>query len=207
MKYDINSITEVERLAVPVGGRDHIQGPVNASLTLLEYGDYECPFCGQAHLAVKAVQQSLGKRLRFVFRNFPLSNAHPHAEHAAQAAEAAGARGGFWEMHDLLFENQDALEDENLLEYAAALRLDTARVLAEVESGAYARRIGEDFMKRRQKRCKRCTDVLHLRLAPRWRVRPRVTPGGVDASEHRGGLNEARTNTNCLLPPGSFQFV
>jgi protein-disulfide isomerase len=81
--------------------------------------------------------------LRFVYRHFPLTNVHPHAEHAA---EAAGARGAFWEMHDLLFENQEALEDENLIEYAAALELDTARVLAEIESGAYARRIREDFM-------------------------------------------------------------
>jgi len=146
MKYNINSITEVERLAVPVGRRDHIQGPDNAPLTLLEYGDYECPFCGKAHLAVKAIQQSLGKRVRFVFRNFPLSNAHPHAEHAAEAAEAAGAQGRFWEMHDLLFENQDAIEDDDLLEYAAALELDTARVFAEIESEAYAARIREDFM-------------------------------------------------------------
>lgn len=146
MKHNINSITEVERLAVPVSRRDHIQGPVDAPLTLLEYGDYECPFCGQAYLAVKAVQQSLGERLRFVFRNFPLTNAHPHAEHAAEAAEAAGTRGRFWEMHDLLFENQEALEDEDLIEYAAALGLDTARVLTEIESGAHARRIREDFM-------------------------------------------------------------
>ena len=88
MKYDINSITEVERLAVPVGKRDHIQGPFNAPLTLVEYGDYECPYCGQAYVAVKTVQQNLGNRLRFVFRNFPLTNMHPHAEHAAGAAEA-----------------------------------------------------------------------------------------------------------------------
>jgi protein-disulfide isomerase len=146
MKYDINSVTEVERLAVPVSKRDHIQGPTNAPLTLVEYGDYECPFCGQAHLSVKAVQENLGKRLRFVFRNFPLANVHPHAEHAAEAAEAAGAQGRFWEMHDLLFENQQALEDEDIAEYAAALGLNAERLIQEVQSGAYSTRIREDFM-------------------------------------------------------------
>ena len=146
MKYDISSITEVERLAVPVSKRDHIQGPFNAPLTLLEYGDYECPYCGQAYWAVKTVQQNLGQRLRFVFRNFPLTNVHPHAEHAAEAAEAAGVQGRFWEMHDALYENQDALEDEDLAEYAAAIGLEVERLLAEVEAGAHSRRIREDFM-------------------------------------------------------------
>ncbi len=142
MKY----ITEVERLAVPVSKRDHIQGPTNAPLTLLEYGDFECPVCGQAYSVVKAIQQDLGHRLRFVFRNFPLAQVHPHAEHAAEAAEAAGARGVFWPMHDVLFENQDALEDEDLAEYAAALGLDEPQVLAEIESGVHAKRVRDDFM-------------------------------------------------------------
>ncbi len=146
MKHNINSITEAERLAVPVSKRDHIQGPANAPLTLLEYGDYECPYCGQAYWSVKTVQQTLGNRMRFVFRNFPLTNVHPHAEHAAEAAEVAGAQGRFWEMHDLLYENQDALDDEDLAEYAAALGLDAERFLAEVKAGTYARRIREDFV-------------------------------------------------------------
>src|SRR5258705_7176558 len=131
---------------MPVSRRDHIQGPANAPLTLLEYGDFECPVCGMAYAVVKTLQQNLRHRLRFVFRHFPMTNVHPRAEPAAEAAEAAGARGAFWEMHDLLFENQDALEDENLIEYAAALNLDTAVVLAEIKAGAYARRLREDFM-------------------------------------------------------------
>src|SRR5579872_825774 len=109
------------KLTVPIAHRDHIRGSIAAPLKLLEYGDYECPFCGQAHGYVQAVQQSLGDRLCFAFRNFPLTNLHPSAEHAAEAAEAAGAQGRFWEMHDLLYENQDALEDEDLAEYAAEL--------------------------------------------------------------------------------------
>src|SRR5690349_909852 len=98
----------------PTAGRDHIQGPIDAPMTLLEYGDYECPYCGDAHPVVKAVQKRLGNRLCFAFRNFPLVNSHPHAEHAAEAAEAAATQGKFWEMHDILYENQDSLEDENL---------------------------------------------------------------------------------------------
>ncbi|MGH7969741.1 MAG: DsbA family protein [Limisphaerales bacterium] len=146
MKRDIFSITEPERLAVPVSRRDHIQGPFDAPLTLLEYGDFECPVCGMAYPVVKAVQKNLRDRLRLVFRHFPLTNVHPHSEHAAEAAEAAGKRSAFWPMHDLLFENQEALEDEDLLEYAAALGLDSAVIVAEIEAGAYARRVREDFM-------------------------------------------------------------
>src|SRR5438270_13405551 len=105
-------------LTMPVTERDHIQGNPNAPLTLLEYGDYECPYCGAAYPIVKEVQRRLGDRLRFVFRNFPLTNAHPHAEHAAETAEAAGAQGKFWEMHDTLYEHHAALDDADLDRYA-----------------------------------------------------------------------------------------
>jgi protein-disulfide isomerase len=95
---------------------------------------------------IKAVQERLGNTLCFAFRHFPLTNVHPHSEHAAEAAEAAGAQGKFWMMHDLLFENQDALEDEDLIRYAAALQLSARRLIAEVEASAYATRLREDFM-------------------------------------------------------------
>jgi protein-disulfide isomerase len=108
------SAISLDKLNFPLGNRDHIQGFIDALITLLEYGDYECPACGQAYPIVKAVQRNLGNNLCFAFRNFPLTTMHPHAEQAAEAAEAAGAQGSFWEMHDLLFENQDALEDEDL---------------------------------------------------------------------------------------------
>lgn len=138
--------TVVERLTVPISKHDRIQGPINAPFNLLEYGDYECPFCGQAYPIVKAVQRSLGGQLCFAFRHFPLTNVHPHSKHAAEAAEAAGAQKRFWEMHDTLFENQDALEDEDLVKYAAALGLDVSRFMNEVLTGAHVRRIREDFM-------------------------------------------------------------
>src|SRR6266705_493075 len=113
------------RLTLPVSQRDHRRGPETAQVTVVEYGDYECPNCGQAHPIVKEIQRRLGDRLRFVFRNFPLSQIHPHAEHAAEAAEAAAGQGKFWEMHDILFENQSALEDDNLAQYAESLGLDS----------------------------------------------------------------------------------
>ena len=115
------------RLKPPVGPGDHIQGPATAPITLTEFGDFECPFCGQAHLVVKALQEALGERLRFVFRNFPLAQVHPHALIAAEAAEAAGAQRRYWPMHDLLYDHQDALEPPDLVQYATLLGLDLDR--------------------------------------------------------------------------------
>jgi protein-disulfide isomerase len=138
---------DTPQLALPVReDRDHIRGPKKAPVTLLEYGDFECPYCGQAYPVVEAVRQHMGKDLRFVYRHFPLVNAHPHAEAAAEAAEAAGAQHKFWEMHDMLFEHQDALEDRDLLAYAHALGLEIARFVAEVGAGIHAPRVREDFM-------------------------------------------------------------
>jgi protein-disulfide isomerase len=130
---------------VPLAGHDHVQGPIDAPFALVEYGDYQCPYCGAAHPMVKAIQKHLGSKLCFAFRNFPLTTMHEHAEHAAEAAEAAGAQGRFWEMHDILFENQNALEDEDLAGYAAEIGIDGKRLIGEVLSGAYTKRIREDF--------------------------------------------------------------
>jgi protein-disulfide isomerase len=137
--------TTTSKATLPIAGRDHIQGPIDAPIVLLEYGDYQCPYCGEAYPIVKAIQERLGDRLCFAFRNFPLANMHPHAEHAAEAAEAAGAQGHFWEMHDALFENQNALEDDDLAEYAKALHLDAKRLMEEVAKGAHSARVREDF--------------------------------------------------------------
>jgi protein-disulfide isomerase len=134
------------RLVLPVSERDHIQGPPAAPLTLVEYGDYECPSCGEAYPIVKDLQQRLGDRMRFVFRNFPLTNLHPHAEHAAEAAEAAAAQGRFWEMHDALFEHQRELDDQHLLSYAAALGLDSGSFERALTDHTYAGRVREDFL-------------------------------------------------------------
>jgi protein-disulfide isomerase len=133
------------QLKPPVGAADHVAGPADAPITLVEYGDYECPHCGRAYLAVKAIQQELGSQLRFVFRNFPLAEAHPHAVLAAQTAEAAAAQGKFWEMHDMIFENQDALEVENLLGFAKSLGLDVDKLARDLEAGTYAKRVRDDF--------------------------------------------------------------
>ncbi len=130
---------------VPLDGRDHIQGPLDAPVKLLEYGDFECPFCGRAYPLVKDIQRQLGHHLCFAFRHFPMTTTHPHARHAAEAAEAAAAQGSFWEMHDLLFENQNALEDEDLARYAALLGLDARRLLAEVLAGVHAAPVRADF--------------------------------------------------------------
>jgi protein-disulfide isomerase len=140
-----NSNIPDSKLKLPMSGRDHIQGPVDAPINLLEYGDYQCPYCGEVHPVIKAVQERLGKRLCFAFRNFPLTNSHPFAEHAAEAAEAAGLQGKLWEMHDLLFENQDGLDDEALAGYPSALGVDATQLIKEIQTGLHGDRVREDF--------------------------------------------------------------
>ena len=125
--------------------RDHVQGEIEAPITLLEYGDYECRSCAKAQPIVREVQQRLGDDLCFAFRHFPVTPVHPHAQRAAEAAEAANAQGKFWEMHELLFENQYPLDDKILSACAAALGLDQARLIGEVMLEIYARRIHQDF--------------------------------------------------------------
>ena len=134
-------------LTLPVSAeRDHVQGPAEAPVTLVEYGDYECPYCGAAYPIIKQVQSRLGDRLRFVFRNFPITTSHPHAEQAAEAAEAAAAQGTFWEMHDLLYENQQHLEQADLHRYAEQLGLDGPKFDEDLAQHAHAERVREDFM-------------------------------------------------------------
>ena len=133
-----------QSLAVPVSERDHSQGPAFAAITLVQYGDYECPYTRQSTWVVHAIQQELGDQVRFVFRNFPLTEIHPHALHAAFAAEAAAAQGKFWQMHDYIFHHQHTLEDSDLEQFAEAVGLDMqqyARAMAERSSLA---RIEED---------------------------------------------------------------
>ena len=115
-------------------------------MTLVEYGDYECPYCGAAYPIVKELQKRMGERLRFVFRNFPIAEAHPHAEQAAEAAEAAAAQGRFWDMHDHLFEHQRHLEADDLHGYAEALGLDVGRFDRELAQHTHATRVRRDVM-------------------------------------------------------------
>jgi protein-disulfide isomerase len=139
-------IASTARLHVPVGESDHSLGPKTALVTLVEYGDYQCPFCGQAYPVVKELLERLGRQVRFVFRNFPLAEVHSHAEGAAEAAEAAAAQGKFWAMHDMLYENQEALGGDDLVRYASALGLDESRFVGELTERVDAARVREDFM-------------------------------------------------------------
>jgi protein-disulfide isomerase len=139
---------EAPKLTVPVTSEhDHIEGLPNAPLTLVEYGDYQCPFCGAAYPEVKKAQKELGSKLRFVFRNFPLTNMHEFAMNAAETAEAAAAQGKFWPMHDFLYEHQGTLGDLNVaLGFAKKLALDTQKFEREIAQHAYQKRIKDDFM-------------------------------------------------------------
>jgi protein-disulfide isomerase len=130
-------------LAVPVGPTDHVLGPAHAPVTIVEYGDLECPNCRQAASAVRLLLESFENRVRFAFRHFPLEGVHPHAELAAEATECAGEQGKFWAMHDLLLENQAHLKLQHLKAYAARLDLDMARFTAQLDDHVYLQRVRE----------------------------------------------------------------
>ena len=116
-------------------------------MVLVEYGDYQCPYCGAAYPIVKRNQRELGTRLKFVFRNFPLTNSHPQAQWAAEMAEAAAAQGKFWEIHDFLYENQRTLGDESFFaRYTKILKLDVARLEREIAQHTHSPRVQEDYM-------------------------------------------------------------
>jgi len=134
----------MSHLTPPVGHTDHVQGPKDAPVTLVEYGDFECPYCGAMYAVIKAVQQAMGDRLRFVFRQFPLTSMHPHALHAAELSEAAGTVGRFWEAHDVLYENQSALSDRELTIYASRVGVQASGLTTAFE-GAYDERIQADL--------------------------------------------------------------
>src|SRR5437773_1431649 len=131
------------QLTPPVGDRDHIQGSKTAKVTLVEYGDYQCPHCLQAYPIMIDIQEHMGDKMRLVFRNFPLTTVHPNAQHAAEAAEAAGAQGKFWEMHDYLYEHQGHLDDAHLLKYAGAIGVEVPRFKRDLESHAFEERVRE----------------------------------------------------------------
>jgi protein-disulfide isomerase len=139
-----------QRLAPPVTDLDHAQGDASASVTLIEYGDFECPSCGRAYPVLKRVKARMGSRLRFIFRHFPLAENHPHAEHAAEASESVATLGGkpaFWSMHDQLFENQRALEDDALARYADESGVDGRAVLEDLAEGTYTQYVRDSLVK------------------------------------------------------------
>ena len=130
-------------LSMPESPADHMIGPPEALVTVIEYGDFECPHCKQAAPAVKLLLERFAGRIRFVYRHFPLKEVHPHAVQAAEAAESAGAQGKFWQMHDLLFDNQSHLKADHLRGYAERLQLDMARYAADMKDHVYLQRIRE----------------------------------------------------------------
>jgi protein-disulfide isomerase len=142
----MSAVLDRPQLTVPLSGRDHVLGTSAAAVTLLEYGDYECPFCAAAHPAVTHMLKLVPDDVLFAYRHFPLTQIHPHAQQAAEAAEAAGAQGRFWEMHDVLFAHQDRLTVRDLVGYASALGLDLARFTSELQIGAHTARVREDFL-------------------------------------------------------------
>ena len=136
---------ELSKLLLPIQPEDHVQGSPEALYTLVEYGDYQCPDCGRLFVTIRDLHAELGESLRLVYRHYPLSGSHPHAQQAAEAAEAAGAQGRFWEMHDRLFANQNALTTKDLDGYAGQLSLDTRRFRDELKNRIYEGRVREDF--------------------------------------------------------------
>jgi protein-disulfide isomerase len=133
-------------LSIAVGKTDHAQGPANAPVTLVEYGDYQCPYCGDAYSVIKSVMRVMGSNMRFVFRNMPLNEVHPYAQFAAEAAEAAGEQAKFWEMHDAIYERQSELGSDLVNQLARALKLDIARFEADLEARLCRTRVKNDFM-------------------------------------------------------------
>jgi protein-disulfide isomerase len=136
----------MSRLTPPVNERDHILGPPDAPVTLVEYGDFECPYCGMAYPIVESVRSRMGDNMRFVFRHFPLTQIHPHAQQAAEMAEAAGERGKFWQMHGILYQNQHALEDRDLVRYAAQIGIPQEWAAGALRTHTFAPRVREHFM-------------------------------------------------------------
>ncbi len=134
----------MSKLAVPVSAKDHVEGSATAPVTLVEYGDFQCPSCGEAEPIVKKLQKHFGDKLRFVFRNFPLEM-HPWAEHAAEAAEFAGAHNKFWEMHDALFQHQSNLADTALVKIAKELGLPADELGKALADEKYGAKVKADF--------------------------------------------------------------
>jgi protein-disulfide isomerase len=133
-------------LAAPVGKSDHALGPEDAPVTLLEYGDYQCPFCADMQPMLKAIAKQMGGQMRLVFRHMPLIEMHPYAQFAAEAAEAAGAQGKFWRMHDAIYQQQSELGTDLLHQLAVKLKLDIAQFSAELDARRYRPRVKRDFM-------------------------------------------------------------
>lgn len=140
------SMIDPRQLTPSISSRDHVRGPASAMVTLLEYGDYKCARCNEARLVVRRLEADLGDQMRFAFRNYPLSSLDVHSRHAAEAAEASGAQNKFWEMHELLFNQQHALSDKHLRVYATQCGLDMERFNRDMASHTFDVRVREDIL-------------------------------------------------------------
>ncbi len=185
-------------LVPPVGDRDRVRGSWDAPVTLVEFGDYDCPYTVRAFSVVRGLRQRLGGRLRFVFRVFPLTRIHAHAQAAAEAAEAAAAQGKFWEMHDQLFEHQRRLDDRALARYAEVINLDVRRFEAELRSHRYAERVRRDVESGRRS---------GVRGTPTFFLNGARYGDAVDLDALRAALEDAarqaRTRLTDLSHPGT----
>lgn len=135
----------MSKLKPAVNDTDHVQGNAHAAIELVEYGDYECPHCGRAYPIIKSIQKKLGDKLKFVFRNFPLAEIHPHATNAAVATEAAAVQNKFWEMHDIIYEHQSRLDDEDLIGYAKQIGLNVKQFETDFEKENTQQKVEDDF--------------------------------------------------------------
>ena len=134
-----------QKLPIPISENDHIRGPADARITVVKYGDFECPDCHRAHKAIRSIIRPIENKIRFVYRHFPLINIHPRALRAAETAEAAAAQGKFWEMYELLFLNPNKLDDKHLRGYAKDIRLDLGQFDRELNEGAYTEKIRRQY--------------------------------------------------------------
>ena len=182
--------------------RDHVRGSDDAPVTLVEYGDYECPYCGQAEVVIRELLDSFGDDLRYVWRHLPLNDVHPNAQMAAEAAEAAAAQGAFWEMHDRLLDHQDELEPADLDRYAEELGLDVDRFGDELRGAQLRRRASRRTWRARTRAAsparRRSSSTAGATRAP---TTPRSSPDEVERARRRARLSEhpaaARVSTRC----------
>lgn len=142
----MSQLPDFGQLRQAIRDQDHVQGSPTAAIVLVQYGNYQCPHSAEAHRLIPQLQQRLGSDLCFVFRHFPIPSLHPHSQRAAEAAEVAGEQGKFWEMHNALFEHQQALDDGSLVEYALNLGLDMPRFLWNFSERVYTNRVRADFL-------------------------------------------------------------
>jgi Na+:H+ antiporter, NhaA family len=173
------------RLAVPVLPHDHVRGPESAAVTVVEYGEFECPYCGRAFHVINDLLKEYGDQLRFVFRHYPLDSEHPFSVRASLAAEAAAAQGKFWEMHDHLFTHQHSLAYDDLRTHGEALGLDPVRLETDVRRGAHLDRIHDDFDSGVQS---------GVRATPTFFVNGRLHQGSPDEIELRTAIDSALAN-------------